>query len=114
METLAGVVSTVVDALTAAGISATDDQRTLEPPAVYVTPPIITWSKLTGYSAALDLYVVVPAAGRHEALTALGPLVDRVRDVWPARDGFPVDLAPLDGVDPLPAYRLPITLEVSP
>lgn len=112
MESLAGVVDTVVAALVAAGLHATDDQRNLNPPGVYVTPPIITWDKLAGYTAALDLYAVVGATGRHEALAALGPLVDQVRAVWPARDGFPVDLQPLDGIDPMPAYRLPITVTV--
>lgn len=113
METLAGVVSAVVDALLDAGVPATDDQRDLDPPGVYVTPPIVTYDKLAGYTATLDMYAVVPAAGRREALAALGPLVDQVRAVWPVRDAFPVDLQPLEGTDPLPAYRLPLTVNVS-
>lgn len=106
------MVDSVVAALVAAGLHATDDQRDLNPPGVYVTPPDPTWNKLGGYSAALDLYAVVPAAGRHEALSQLGPLVDAVRAVWPVRQGFHVDLAPLEGTDPLPAYRLPLTVTV--
>lgn len=112
MEDLAGVVSAVVDKLTAAGLTACADQRDLNPPAVYVTPPVVTWDKLAGYTATLDLYAVVPASGRLDALTALGPLLDAVRAVWPASEAFPVDLQPLEGTDPMPAYRLPLTVHV--
>lgn len=113
LESLAGVVATVVAELLEVGLHATDDQRDLNPPGVYVTPPIVTWDKLgAGYTAALDLYAVVPAAGRHEALEQLGPLVDQVRAVWPALNAFPYDLAPLEGTDPLPAYRMPLIVTV--
>lgn len=109
---LAGAVLEVVDALTMAGISAVVDQRDLNPPGVLVSAPTITFNRLRGWTATLDLYAVVPSAGRAQSLAALGPLVDQVTAIWPATYGYPVDLPNLDGGDPLPAYRLPIPIRV--
>jgi hypothetical protein len=110
---LAGAVTEMVTTLEAAGVTACADQRDLNPPACYVAPPSIAWNRLEGWTGTVDLYAVVPATGRVDALSALGPLVDAIVAVYPASVGYPIDLQPLDGTDPLPAYRLPVSIHVT-
>lgn len=112
MDDLAAVTAQIVADLQAAGIPATADNRDLNPPGVYVAAPTLAWDRLAGYSLAYDLYAAVPNMGRLDALTQLGPLVEQVRGVWASDHAYPVDLIVPDRTDPLPAYRLPITVHV--
>lgn len=109
---LSAALADVVDALTAAGIAAVVDMRDLNPPAVYVAAPQLAFDRLRGWTAVVDLWAVVPAAGRLQALSGLGPLLAQVIDVWPATAAYPADLPPLDGGDPMPAYRLTCPIRV--
>ena len=112
MVDVAAVVLEVAGKLEAAGLRVAVDQRDVNPPCVYVAPPTVSWDRLRGATATLDLYAVVPSSGRRTALVALGPLIEQVVAVWPASVGYPTDLQPLDVTDPMPAYRLPINLDV--
>lgn len=112
MERLADAVQVIIDKLAAAGIDATDDNRNLNPPAVYVAAPVIMFDRLAGYSLMFDLFAAVPNMGRAQAIEALGDLVLAVRAVWGTDAAYPVDLLIPDQVDPLPAYRIPITVHV--
>jgi hypothetical protein len=116
MEDPAAAVEAIVAGLIAAGIDATDDNRNLNPPCVYVAAPIVQWDRLDGYTMQIDLFAAVPNMGRGDALTALlGPdgIVPATRAVWGTDAGYPVDLLVPDQTDPLPAYRLPIHVSVS-
>lgn len=112
---LAGAVADVVDRLKAAGIRATADPRDLNPPAVYVAPPELSFrfAKLT-YDASWTLAAVVPNVGRKQALDLLGPLIESVLAVFPAiTGGRAVDLTGgLDGGGPQPAYELTMTTRI--
>jgi hypothetical protein len=110
---LAGTVTAVVDALVAAGIPATQDRRTLNPPGVYVEQPTVLRNTLAGNTATLNLVCVAGNTGAPDATTALGSLVTAVRAVWPGPRDEPYSLPGLDGGDPLPAYRLPIRVRVT-
>lgn len=112
MLDLARVAEHIVEQLQAAGVAATVDNRDLNPPGVYVAAPIVTFDRLAGYTCQFDLYVAVPNAGRSQALAELGPLLLTVRSVWGTDTAYPVDLLVPDQTDPLPAYRIPITVHV--
>lgn len=112
MDDLAQATTQIVDALVAAGIEATADNRNLNPPAVYVAAPVVLYDRLAGYTLTYDLYAAVPNMGRLDALAQLGPLVAAVRDVWAGDSAHPVDLIVPDQTDTLPAYRIPITVHV--
>jgi hypothetical protein len=112
---LDGAVADVVDTLQAAGIRAAADPRDLNPPAVYVAPPELTFrfAKLS-YDATWTLAVVVPNTGRRQSLALLGPLVAAVVAVFPAiTTARPVDLVGgLEAAGPLPAYELTMTTRI--
>lgn len=110
--TLDATRTAVVDALLAAGITATADRRSLNPPAVFVEQPTILHTTLAGNTATLNLVCVAGNTGTPDA--ALESLVAAVQAVWPAPRNEPYNLPGLDGGDPLPAYRLPIRVRVTP
>jgi hypothetical protein len=111
MIDLAGAVADVVDVLRAAGIRATGDRRNLNPPAVYVPPPVIAWRFGKGTAdLTWTIAAVVPNTGRVEALDNLSPLVDAVVAALPAiTEGRPIDLTGIDQGGPLPCYELTMT-----
>jgi hypothetical protein len=104
--TTSQIIAAVIDALEAAGIRATADQRKLNPPAVLVGAPTIRHNRLAGSTSTIDLTAVVANTGRPDALDALGPLVAATTAVWPATYEFPVDVPSVAGGDPLPGRRL--------
>ncbi len=106
------IVQTVITALSAAGIRATDDQRNLNPPAVLVMAPTIRHNRLAGATATVDLICVVGATGRADESRLLDPLVAAVRAIWPATYEFPVNQPTLAGGDPLPGRRLTCPVRV--
>lgn len=117
MSDLAGAVADVVARLRGAGIRAVSDLRDVNPPCVYVPPPVLAFRFGKGYAdAGWTIAAVVPNSGRDTALKLLGPLIDQVIDALPASpitDGRPVDLGGLDGGAPLPAYELSFTSRIS-
>lgn len=109
MSTLADATHDVVARLLSAGIRATDDERDVNPPAVFVPAPALTYSfGRRRFDAVWELIAVVPDAGRHPNLIALGELINQVQD---ALDGSctsarPVSFAGVDQAPPLPGYAL--------
>lgn len=111
---LAAAVQDIVDLLTAAGIRATQDLRDLNPPAVYVPPPVISWRVGKGTADAVwTMAAVVPATGRKQSLANLGPLIAAVTAVLPQIvTGRPIDLQGIDSTGPCPAYELTMTTRI--
>jgi|GEM_PF-2733648 len=109
MTSIAGAVQSVVSRLLAGGVRATLDERDINPPAVYVAPPVIEWRFGRGdFTATHVIWCVTGAAGRSVDLANLGELVDRVAaalDLVAVR-GEPADLLIPSQAGPLPAYRL--------
>ena len=106
---VADAVQAVVDRLTAAGVRATQDERDLNPPAVFVAPPVLDWRFGRGdFDAAFTVYAVTGAAGRSIDLVNLGQLLDQVTAALglAAVHAEPADLLVPHQAAPLPAYRL--------
>jgi hypothetical protein len=106
---VAGAVQQLVDRLTAAGLRATQDERDLNPPAVFVAPPVLDWRFGRGdFDAAFTVFVVTGAAGRSVDLVNLGQLLDQVAEALnlAAVHAEPADLLVPHQAAPLPAYRL--------
>lgn len=96
----------LVAAMVAAGIDATIDPRSANPPCVLVAPPTLTYN---GYCSALadwSLYVLSPTTANADAWLALDELGAAVADVLPiARSEFVAySLSP--DAPPVPSYRL--------
>ena len=109
MVNVAGAVAEVVERLTAAGIRATNDERDLNPPCVYVAPPAVEWRFGRGdFTATFTVWCVTGAAGRNIDLVNLGDLLDDVGMAldWAGVRADPADLLVPHQAAPLPAYRL--------
>ena len=112
---VAGAVQSVVDRLVAAGIRATNDERDLNPPCVYVAPPAVEWRFGRGdFAATFTVWCVTGAAGRNIDLVNLGDLLDQVGEAlhYVATRADPADLLVPHQAAPLPAYRLTWTERV--
>jgi len=106
---VAGAVQGVLEQLLAAGIRATDDERDVNPPCVFVAPPVLTWRYGRGdFQADFIIWCVTGNAGRSVDLVNLGELLDQVTAAlgWAAVRAEPADLLLPDQGAPLPAYRL--------
>jgi hypothetical protein len=105
---LAAAADAVVTRLTAAGIRATVDERNLNPPAVWIKPPAITYRYGKGWAAVWTLQAVVPDTGRNIAMAALGELVDAVTAAmsWAVVTAAPIALIIPGGAAPLPGYEM--------
>lgn len=108
MPNLVAALDSWIDQLGAAGIAATADMRSLNPPGVFLQPPGLSARFKGGWDADFVALAVVPNVGTAEALAMLGDLVERVQT---ALNGYivtaePVDLQTNDGAAPMPAYRL--------
>lgn len=109
MPNLSQLADSLVEALTSAGLSATTDIRTLNAPAVLVSPPRLT-ARHRGWSAEFDLVAVVGNVGQVESLRLLGPLVDQVQA---ALAGACTAAEPVDvtaGNATYPGYKLTLTV----
>ena len=106
---LGALVGSVVDQLTGAGVRATGDPRTVNPPCVLVMPPTVS-TRMKGADATFILYAVAGDAGAPAASAALGTLLDGVRAAFGNRVGpaAPVDVATVDG-GALPGYQMTLT-----
>lgn len=98
----------VVTRLRAGGVRATIDERDINPPAVWVKPPVVNWRFGKGWSAQWTLQAVVPDTGRNVALAALGELVEAVQTAmgWAAVTAMPIALVIPGGSAPLPGYEM--------
>lgn len=105
----------IVATLAAAGIQATLDERDLNPPAVLVAIPLLSYRFGKGFwDAQVTLAVVVPNSGRASALGNLSVLLAQVHA---AMGGAPVtaraiDLLVPDQGAPLPGYEMTFTQRV--
>lgn len=112
---LAQAAQAIVDRLTDAGVRASVDERDLNPPAVFVGPPVLSWRFGKGSTdATWTLVAVVPNTGRNIALTNLGALVTSTAAalglaIVTAR---PMDLSVPDQAAPLPGYALEFTQRI--
>jgi len=100
----------LVEDLSAAGVRATADQRTLNPPGALVALHAVAFTRLAGLDVEAVVYLVAPNAGTLDALAVLDNMIDPAALVTGADrfEAFP--LSNLDGGDPLPALRATITL----
>jgi hypothetical protein len=115
VDTARAALETMHAAYTAAGIPACLDKRDLNPPALYIAIPTIRYNRLgPAYTAELDVYAVAPNIGRMDALDQLGALLTAARAVYGFDTAYPVDLVvPTLAADPLPAYRVPLTITIT-
>lgn len=98
----------IVGLLDAAGVRATADPRSAQPPCVLVTPPARDYTLGCGYSADWRLMALVPGPGSADAWAALDALVDDVVDALDVERAEPTAYTLAAGGDPLPAYVLTI------
>jgi hypothetical protein len=106
---VADAVQGVLDRLLAVGIRATNDERDINPPCVFVGPPAITWRfARNDFDADFTIWCVTGAAGRNVDLVNLGELLDAVTAAlqFAAVRGEPNNLLVPEQAAPLPAYRL--------
>jgi hypothetical protein len=106
---VAAAVQGVLDRLLAVGIRATNDERDINPPCVFVGPPAITWRfARNDFDAEFTIWCVTGAAGRNVDLVNLGELLDQVTAAlqFAAVRGEPNNLLVPEQAAPLPAYRL--------
>jgi len=108
MVDIAAAAQSIVTQLKAAGIRATIDERDINPPAVWVKPPIAAFRFGKGWDATWTLQAVVPDTGRNNSLAALGAMIDAVQAAmnWHAITANPVALLIPGGAAPLPAYEM--------
>lgn len=105
---LDAAAAAVVAKLKAGGVRATVDERSLNPPCVWVKPPNLAFRFGKGWTAAWTLQAVVPDTGRDVALGALGRLVEQVQDAmgWTVAAALPISLLIPGGAAPLPGYEM--------
>lgn len=86
-DPLTEAITHTVGLLTAAGVSATGDVRSLTLPGVWVTPSAIRRDNLAaGIAVDLDLWAIVPNRGGMHDVAALGKLWDQT-----TRAGLDID-----------------------
>jgi hypothetical protein len=101
-------VQGVVDALTAAGVRATQDGRSVNPPCALVRPPTLHYRFGKGsYEADFELWAIVPSTGHRTDLIALGELVTAVQGAlnFAGVTATPDETSTADG-GTVPMYRL--------
>jgi hypothetical protein len=106
---LAGACDDITAALLNAGVRAVVDERDINPPCVYVPPPVITDRSMGGrWSAEWQTWAVVGDTGRASSLANLSELVAQVDAALALTfvRGEPADLITPDSGRPLPGYRL--------
>jgi hypothetical protein len=110
VESAADVLEQLVADLTAAGVRATVDQRTLNPPGALVALSAVAFTRLAGFEVEAVVYLVAPNTGTIDALRILDDLIGPAAAVTGAArlEAFP--LPDLAGGDPLPALRATVTL----
>ena len=113
---VAGAVQSVVDRLLAAGIRATNDERDINPPCVFVAPPDVQFRFARGdFTAAFTVWAVTGAAGRNVDLANLGQLLEQVGVAldWAQVAADHSDLLVPHQAAPLPAYRMTWTERIT-
>lgn len=100
--------------LTAAGVRATCDPRSVQPPCVLFTPPdTVRFDLGCGGTADVRALLLVPGPGQLDAWAALETLLPRVVDVLPVPpDELRTTAYTVDNSGPMPAYELTFTTAV--
>jgi hypothetical protein len=113
---LDAAAAVIVARLNDGGVRATVDERDINPPAVWVKPPQLSFRFGKGWTADWTLTACVPDTGRDVALGALGRLVTAVQETmnWAVVTGLPVSLIVPGGSAPLPAYELTFSERIQP
>lgn len=96
-------------ALTAAGIRATDDPRDINPPALLLRPPVLSFRFGRGCVAAdWTARLVLVNAGTRQALQEALPLIQQIQDALQGAvvTATPADWELPDGGGPTPGYQL--------
>lgn len=109
-------VTHVLQELTAAGVTASNDARNLSLPGVWVTPDTFSSDRLVADSASVTLaLVLVTNTAGGQALTDLDELLSEVLTILdPNPDWTAASIRlPNHSADPLPALRGSITLDWS-
>jgi len=96
----------IAEKLQAAGVPATVDPRSATPPCVLVTPPGRTYDLGCGYTAAWQLWAIVPNPGNADAFKRLDILVGEVAGVVDVRGATFGSYALSPDSPPFPAYRI--------
>jgi hypothetical protein len=112
---LDAAVDALVARLTGAGLRAAADERDLNPPAVWVGPPVLTYRfGKNCWDAEWRLAAVVPNSGRNIANRNLGELVSAAQAALGGAivTARPIDLSVPDQAAPLPAYELTFTTRI--
>lgn len=99
----------LVEALGAAGITATVDPRSATPPCVLVTPPDRTYDVGCGYTARWNLWALVPGTANADAHKALDTIVDELAAVLPLESAEPSSYVLSADSPPMVAYRCQFT-----
>lgn len=101
----------LADQLQTTGVAATADVRQLAGrlPAVLVPPPRLAFDVGAGATATWRLLVVAGTADEWTAWAQLDALLAAVEQLLPVELAEPVQFAPGQGSDPLPAYALTYT-----
>lgn len=98
-----------LEALTAADIRATDDPRDINPPAVLIRPPVLSFRFGRGcIGADWTARLVLPNSGTRQALQLALPLIDRIQTALQGAvvTATPADFELPDGGGPTPGYQL--------
>lgn len=97
-----------LDALTAAGIRASDDPRDINPPMLLLRPPTLSYRFGRGCVAAdWTARLVLVNAGVRQALAEALPLLQQIQDALQlVYTATPADFDLPDGGGPTPGYQL--------
>lgn len=112
---VAAAAAQIVDMLVEAGISATVDQRDLNPPGVFVPLPTLAYRFHKGdVTATWRPVAAVANTGRSQVLTELSALLGAVQDALGgiAVTAVPVDLPTTAEAGELPGYELTFTTRI--
>jgi len=104
----------LVDRLAAGGVRACTDERDLNPPAVLIRPPALSWQFGGCVSGDWTLLAAVPDTGTGPSLAALDELITATQAALGGEivAGAPAALRTSDSGSPLPAYRLTFTADL--
>lgn len=106
---LAGV--DVVDALAGAGVDATCDPRSANPPCILVTPPRLNFDVGCGATAAWSIWALAPGPANPDAWVVLDELLAAARKakIPPIEQSTFVNYRITPDAPPVPAYRIEFT-----
>lgn len=102
-------MSAYLQALTDAGIRATDDARDLNPPAVQLRAPVLNFRFGRGcVGADWTARLVLPNSGQHQALSTALPMLLSIQEALGGVvvTATPADFELPDGGGPVPGYQL--------